>query len=337
MDMDFRDYFKAQINKLGDKVGYIYFVGENRLKRNHMKVRIFMFVMAFALVTLAVQFGATQIVGSHNRSGLLYTNLVDEGTQNEVKSILINAGINSTYVNDVFSWIDQYNAGIGGLKTFLLAPSFTQIDANYVWYGSDSEYPDVSRQWWKVNKYGYTDVLCRSAAYYLMRDYISVNNLVPVSKWHVSNDENKVSESWLVSDMDGITTNPYLSFSNDEVAQYFSLFNPIPLPEGTPERDMYTAIKGEWDARCVSFRKGSVSLVTIWMQSMNLAVTGHAAVLIEYEEGFLLFEKTNPEYPYQATKFDTVEEVKNYMISQLNSTFEDGAGTVIVLRNNSLL
>jgi len=254
-----------------------------------------------------------------------------------VKSILINAGIKPVYVEDVFSWIDQYNAGISDLNTFSLAPSFTQIDTNYVWYGSEDEYTDVSRNWWKVNKYSYTDVLCRSTAYYLMRDYLYEEELIPESEWHVSKDDNKISESWLVSDMNGIKTNPNLSFSDDEIAQYFSLFNPIPLPEGTHEMDMYTTIKDEWNIRGVSFREGSVSLITVWLQDMNLTAIGHAAVLAEYEEGLMLFEKTNPEYPYQATKFDSIEEVKDYMISQFDSTFEDGAGTLIVMKNNSLL
>ncbi len=53
------------------------------------------------------------------------------------------------------------------------------------------------------------------------------------------------------------------------------------------------------------------------------------------EQGrLLLFEKTNPEYPYQATKFQNLNEVKEYMINQLNSTYEDGAGEVAVMKND---
>lgn len=284
-----------------------------------------------------VPFETPQAVGSLSPAGLLYTNLVNKAVQDEVKDILVGAGINSVYVEDVFSWIDEYNVGVDKLETFELAPSFMRIDTDYVWYGSDDEYYLVANNWWKVNKYDYWDVLCRSTAYYLMRDYISVANLIPEKEWHIIEDENDWSKSWLVTDMNGIQTNPKLSLSNDEIAQYFSLFNPIPLPDGTPEKKMYATIKEEWDIRGVSFRESSVSLITVWTQDLDLTASGHTAVLAEYEEGLLLFEKTNPEYPYQATKFDTIEEVKNYMISQFNSTYEDGAGTLIVMQNKSLL
>jgi hypothetical protein len=270
-------------------------------------------------------------------TGLLFSNLCDSETQDEVKHILTAGGINPTYVEEVFSWVNQYNEGIGSLDTFELTPSFTYTEKNYVWYGSDDDYPDVSRNWWKVNRYDYTDVLCRSTAFYLMRDYVSTENIIPKSEWHIIEDENDWSHSWLVTDMDGFETNPCLKLTDEEIEQYFTIFNPITLPSGTSEQDMYTVIKEEWDRRGIAFQKSSVSLVTIWMQDCELTAASHAAVLVEYDKGLLLFEKTNPEYPYQATKFDTIEEVKSYMVAQLNSTFENGAGTVIVMQNNFLI
>ena len=36
-------------------------------------------------------------------------------------------------------------------------------------------------------------------------------------------------------------------------------------------------------------------------------------MLAETEYGFLFFEKTNPEEPYAATKFLTIDALKNYL------------------------
>ena len=270
------------------------------------------------------------------KTGLVYSNLVDKDVQTEVKGILVEGGIQPKYVDDVFSWIDQYNAGIEGLDTFVLAPSFTTTDESYVWYGANSDYYDVSCHWWKVNQYGYTDVLCRSTAFYLMRDFIGVANPIPESDWQIS--ANDVSKSWLVTDMEGIKTNPNLTLTDQEMAQYFTLFNPVVLPQGTPEPEMYAAIKDAWNRLGVSFEAGSASLITIWTQSSaGFTAAGHAAVLIEHRDGLLLFEKTNPEYPYQATKFHTINEVKAYVINQFHSQFEHGAGILMTMRNDVLL
>ena len=51
-------------------------------------------------------------------------------------------------------------------------------------------------------------------------------------------------------------------------------------------------------------------------------------------------EKTNPQSPYQATKFSTLEQVRQYMyesIHQEDLRYGDETGTLIVLRNDTPL
>ena len=66
----------------------------------------------------------------------------------------------------------------------------------------------------------------------------------------------------------------------------------------------------------------------------------HAAVLIEMDNGYLLFEKTNPESPYAATKFSSTDEVKQYLYRMMEldyARYDDQVGTYVILQNDRLL
>lgn len=63
-------------------------------------------------------------------------------------------------------------------------------------------------------------------------------------------------------------------------------------------------------------------------------------MLVEDAAGYLLFEKTNPQSPYQATKFSSLEQVKAYMLASLAlslAEYDDVPGVCAVLRNDQLL
>lgn len=51
----------------------------------------------------------------------------------------------------------------------------------------------------------------------------------------------------------------------------------------------------------------------------------------------MLFEKTNPESPYAATKFSSVDEVKTYLHNMMEldySKYQKQLGTYVVMRNS---
>lgn len=103
---------------------------------------------------------------------------------------------------------------------------------------------------------------------------------------------------------------------------------------------MYQAVLDAWQERAVAFTEGPVSLVTVWRQWEDQIAAAHAAVLVQNGEALLLVEKTNPQSPYQATRFSTLEQVRQYMyesIHQEDLRYGDETGILVVLRNDTPL
>ena len=89
----------------------------------------------------------------------------------------------------------------------------------------------------------------------------------------------------------------------------------------------------------ISFKENNFSLITFWAQSDDIVGVFHAAVLIETDSGYLLFEKTNPLSPYAATKFSSTDDVKQYIYNMMNLDYlkyGSQIGTYIILQNDRL-
>ena len=122
--------------------------------------------------------------------------------------------------------------------------------------------------------------------------------------------------------------------------KYFSLYSPIEIKTECSEQEMNESIIKAWEKRGISFEEGKCSLITIWLQSDGLTAAGHAAVLAENGSELLLFEKTNPQSPYQATKFSDLEQVKRYMFESVDiesARYGLETGTYIVMKNNKII
>lgn len=281
-----------------------------------------------------------------SQNKLTYSNLDSESSMKEVQDILTKAGIQTNYVDTVLGWVTDYNNSMRGCPSFSLIGDFVTVDGMAVDYG---EYPPMSVQWYKHNNRNYHDVLCRIVAYELNHDNISVGKVIKKEKFDCW-DENT---SWLSTDGDiffgreavegehkEYVPFPLLHWSEDMQAEYFTMFNPIKITEQCSEKEMLRAIQEKWREQEISFKEGAFSLITFWTQSSNRIFASHAATLIETDNGYLLFEKTNPQSPYAATKFSSANEVKQYLYNMMNldySRYNDQIGTYIILQNDKLL
>lgn len=272
---------------------------------------------------------------------LTYTNLVSESSIREVQEILTKAGIQAKHVDTVLEWVTDYNHCMRECSAFSLADDFVTIDGTTVDYG---EYYPKSIEWYRRNNRNYPDVLCRVAAFQLVQDNISVKEALTKDRFACW-DENT---TWLYTDGDilfgreaeAYDSYPLIDWSDDRIADYFTLFDPVPISEGCNEQEMLQAIREKWSGRGVSFAENAFSLITFWTQDGNITCTAHAAALIETDSGYLLFEKTNPMSPYAATKFSSTEEVKQYLYDMMEldySRYNSPVGTYVILRNDRLL
>ncbi len=251
-----------------------------------------------------------------------YSNLDSEAARQEVAARLIGAGITQERVNTVLDWAADYNSCMRGCKGFTLVGDFTPASGQAVDYG---EYYPMSNQWYKVNGRDYQDILCRIAAFELLGDKITMQNLLPREEWACEdNDSGWLYSDWNIlrgrqetGDMPAYVPNPQISWDDAELARYFTLFGPVSIPEGCSSDELAGYIRAEWERRGISFTEGDASLITLWLCSGSHTAAGHAAVLIEDKDGLLLFEKTNPESPYSAAKFGSLLEVEAYLTEML--------------------
>lgn len=261
---------------------------------------------------------------------ILYSNLVEKATQDEIAKRFVNADIPEEVVNTVMQWVNDYNGYMGDLFDF--TPDFQLMETDVIDYGN--YYPKM-KKWTKNRDYG--DILCRIAAFTLLKDKITVTNCLPEYKWSVSEDD-----GWLVSDKETFDTYPLIDVSDNEKSTYFTLYNPINVNKDMNINELYNKVTQEWNKIGITFEKSSASIITVWSiydytgtTTVNIA---HAGILINDSEGLLFFEKTNPLSPYQATKFNTKEQLKNYMLSSMNQGSEnDNIPVIFVMENNNLM
>lgn len=276
---------------------------------------------------------------------LTYSNLDSESSVHEVRDILTNAGIQTKYVDTVLDWVTDYNNCMRECSSFSLVGDFTTIDGTTVDYG---DYPSMSTEWYKRNHRNYHDVLCRIVAFELVQDNISIGEVIPKENFDCW-DENS---AWLFTDGDILYGReavegehkeyvpfPLITWDEDIIANYFTLFNPIHISEGCSEQEMFQAIQAKWIEQEISFTENDISLITFWTQSGDRICASHAAVLVERDNGYLLFEKTNPESPYAATIFSSTDEVKQYLYEMVNLDYvryDSQIGTYIILQNDKI-
>lgn len=273
---------------------------------------------------------------------LIYTNLNSENSVNEVKEILTDANIPSKSIDTVFDWVADFNDAMKSCPAFTLAGDFTAIDKDTVDYG---DYYLMSTEWYKNSKKDYNDILCRIAAFELNRENISVKNQIPKENFNCWDENN----SWLLSDGEIIfgeeasETNksyrphPLLNWDDNIISDYFTLFDPVEINGGCGEQEMLQAVKERWNGLGISFGEEKYSLITLWTQYENTTAVSHAATLAETDNGYLLFEKTNPESPYSAAKFASIDDVKRYLYGMMEldySKYDSEVGTYIILQND---
>lgn len=281
-----------------------------------------------------------QNVDAAPENKLTYSNLDSESSMSEVRDILTKAGIQANHIDNVLAWAADFNDCMRECPSFSLVGDFTAMDGMTVDYG---EYPPMSTEWFKRNNREYPDVLCRIVAFELAQDNISVGKVIEEEDFDCWDEDT----AWLLTDGDILFGRegeyvrfPLIEWSRDTQAEYFTLFNPIHVEGQCGEQEMLRAIQETWTEREVSFKESEFSLVTFWRQSGDRICASHAAVLIETDNGYLLFEKTNPESPYAATKFSSSDEVKQYLYNMMNldfSRYDDQVGTYIILQNDKLL
>ena len=279
--------------------------------------------------------------------GLIYSNLNSETSMNEIKSIFKDSGIENKCIDNVLVWVNDYNSVMKNCESFSLVGDFTTIQDKTIYY---SDYPTISREWFRKNNRDYFDVLCRIVAFELNKGNITINKTLSREKFACWNED----ESWLDSDGVAIFGReavkgeyskskpfPMLDWNYEDIERYFTLFNPLEVKDDCTEEDMSKAINNRFEEYGISFKENSYSLIGIWTHSGNQIAMSHAATLFEVKNGFMLFEKVNPVEPYVAVKFSNANEIKTYLYERVKLEDAEYGDEItdkyVITRNNKIM
>lgn len=254
---------------------------------------------------------------------LTYSFLYDDATRQEVSDIMAQDGIDSDTINSFMQTVTQFADTLGEMEG--AHDGFTDIeDATQPFY--DFEYIGMTFD----QKLGFSDQNCRLTAYSLFHNFYTV-----------AADSSFVDENdFLYGDMEILKTNDNLDFSDEDIQKYTTLFADIPT-EASLDTNVHAGhVKEEWQKRGITFdADAKVQLITIMMNDpvANTIYAGHAGVLLETEEGYLLIEKLSQYTPFVASKFDSLEKLNAYLLSEVMLFQQDGASNPFIMRNDELL
>ncbi len=220
----------------------------------------------------------------------------------------------------------------------------------------DIEYnfEEISKNWEK-NSPDFQDINCRLSAFSFIEPLITVTPLLSSSNLNSSVQSGQVENTldyhtYLMMDVDAIETNPALEPIKPEINKFISVFNPVSTKEvyefsskalGREVTELsndalYFLFTEAWEKRGVQFPEGNLSLISVIMEDKESQVlfVGHTGILMEYQDGYVYFEKPAPSTPYQVFRFKDLEQLKSELLSRKAFYEKEGAQEPLLYKNN---
>lgn len=257
---------------------------------------------------------ALGFVGCTSNKDIMYSNMQDTKSREEVFSELKKHDVSDNQINKLNEWMYDFNSYV---KDGQLSNGFKKMDGDLVDY-STLELKDMPSYY----------VNCRLTSFMIMKNALTTN---------CKPDD---SDTYLMLDLDAIDTDKPISMTDQEKLNYTTLFNWIPLDDAKTleqhEEKIETALKDR-DIK-IDESKG-LSIINIYVHSTfdNVRFVGHTGVLIDTNDGLLFVEKYGPDTPFQATKFHNREELKKYLLARPDLYGEKDEVAPIITENNKVI
>lgn len=241
-----------------------------------------------------------------DNSRLVYSNIIDRKTQNQVKNVLEKNKINKKDIDIFIKSVRSYNKlqiEILQNNVNISKSGYSSINTKQVPYNLDK----LQSNW--MEKFpNYMDVNCRITAFRLFKDFIN-------SKEKFTGDSIDLS-----IDLDTIMNNRDAKFNSKDVEKFINFFSAIPTQDTDDINKNAEQIKKEWKKRKISFKDNkNMSIISGFLrypETKNVFI-GHTGICIKTDKDILFIEKYGSTSPYQVTKFKSKKDVKNYMFNRL--------------------
>lgn len=257
---------------------------------------------------------ALGFVGCTSNKDIMYSNMQDTKSREEVFSELKKHDVSYNQINKLNEWMDDFNSYV---KDGQLSNGFKKMDGDLVDY-STLELKDMPSYY----------VNCRLTSFMIMKNALTTN----------CKPDN--SDTYLMLDLDAIDTDKQISMTNQEKLNYTTLFNWIPLDDAKTLEQHKEKIETALKDRDIKIDKSKgLSIINIYVHSTfdNVRFVGHTGVLMDTDDGLLFVEKYGPDTPFQATKFHNREELKKYLLARPDLYGEKDEVAPIITENNKVI
>lgn len=258
-----------------------------------------------------------------NKNSLIYSNLIDDKTQEEVKNILIENKIKKEDAQYFIELVKDYNnkSSLKDLKTS--KNGFTTINELQVPYDKLPLFEKMDSI-----ETGYSDFNCRLTAFSIYKELLT-------TKDYPNESIN------LMLDMDAIENNPMSNFTKEEINKFKSLYSAIDVKNTQDVNVLSQTIVKEWKNRGIDFgNNDKVTMINAFLHypEDSQVFVDHGGICIKTDKGILFVEKYANILPYQVSKFKDIKELRDYLMDRLDvDTSGDGSAKPIIMENYNVL
>lgn len=272
----------------------------------------------------------TSNIGTQQQSGtqseternIVYSNLADKKTQEEVAQIMKKAGIESTAIDLYMEWVKDFYSRIEA--TDAIKPGYQQLpDSMEVDYSSvflESRYLEDSIMQLDPN--------CRLTTFLLMNSMITSNRVYDTE------------DTYLMFDVEALMIDPMYERLLPMIDSFITLYQPVDVTVESKYDEHVQNILDEWKQREIQIEESdTISLITVFLHDNldNKRFVGHVGVKMEMDGVIWFLEKYASGLPYQITKFHTNEELSDYLLSRADFYGDRTEEKPIIMENDHLL
>lgn len=254
-----------------------------------------------------------------NTKEAVYTNLGDEKTQEEIKNLLIEAGVKEETANEFITWVKDYNSSV--TSQALPVTGYKNVGKDPLDY---SEF--MVKEEYREDGTMVSGMNCRLTAYLLFNQFIE-------TKQNLTDND-----PYIMFDVECIDKDK--KFEGFDKEKFVTIFEPIVVKADSSLQEQADAITAEWQERGITIQDNEkISLITMYLHDNyeNKRFVGHAGVMLNLTDGVLLVEKYGWNEPFQATKFENEQDMVNYLLNRPDLVGDGTEKPVIVMKNNTVI
>lgn len=276
------------------------------------------------MLAICICFCACNNTNEVDNNEIHYSNIIDESEAKELSNLLEKRGVPKSNVEKVLSSIKYYNNTIGA--DLLKSDGIIDLSSPIPQYDDTK----IDEKWLNVNDVfvGYN---CRLTAFELMKDFVTID------------DTSKSNTTTLFMDEDALANSKDNYFTDEDFAKFESMYSTINTSSSTDVNEQYKIQHEYWNSIGVKFNNSdNISLISVYIHNHfsdkeNELLVGHTGVLIKSENGYIFLEKLSFQAPYQMIRFNTKDELKQYLMAAYDTDTTGECSKPFILENNSII